>query len=137
MNTILFQKYINKTVLAIISFPKVNQKCIKILKWLHKILAFGYCSSLKPYIALFNFIGLTEMLDKFIKVLQILLNFSNCVSLVVTLKNLLILLPTKIIFTEHRRVHFYKVNLFIIVTTKIKVVAQKKGKSKFSHKCEE
>ena len=137
MNTILFQKYINKTVLAIISFPKVNQKCIKVLKWLHKILPFGYCSSLKPCIALFIFIGLTEMLDKFIKVLQILLNFSNCVSLVVTLKNLLILLPTKIIFTEHHRVHFYKVNLFIIVTTKIKVVAQKKGKSKNSHKCEE
>ena len=137
MNTILFQKYINKTVLATISFPKVNEKCIKILKWLHKILAFGYCSSLKPCIALFIFIGLTEMLDKFIKVLQILLNFSNCVSLVVTLKNLLILLPTKIIFTEHRRVHFYKVNLFIFVTTKIKVVAQKKGKSKNSHKCEE
>ena len=35
------------------------------------------------------------MLNKFIKVLQDLLNFSNCISLVVTLTNLLILLSTK------------------------------------------
>ena len=38
--TILFNKYINKTMLAIISFPKINEKCIKILKYLHKTLVF-------------------------------------------------------------------------------------------------
>ena len=36
--TILFHKYVNKTMLAIINFPKINQKCIKILKCLHKTL---------------------------------------------------------------------------------------------------
>ena len=30
--TILFNKYINMTMLAIINFPKINEKCIKILK---------------------------------------------------------------------------------------------------------
>ena len=56
-------------------------------------------------------------LDTFIKVLQFLLNFSNCVSLVVALTNLLILLPTK----------KYSLDMigFIIVTNKIKVIAQK------------
>ena len=38
--TILFNKYINKTMLAIINFPKINEKCIKILKYLHKTLVF-------------------------------------------------------------------------------------------------
>ena len=37
---ILFNKYINKIMRAIISFPKFNSKCIKILKCLHKILLF-------------------------------------------------------------------------------------------------
>ena len=36
----LFNKYINKIMLAIINFPKIDQKCIKILKCLHKILMF-------------------------------------------------------------------------------------------------
>ena len=36
--TILFNQYINKTMLVIINFPKINEKCIKILKCLHKIL---------------------------------------------------------------------------------------------------
>ena len=37
--TLLFNKYINKTMLAIINFAKINEKCIK-LKCLHKILVF-------------------------------------------------------------------------------------------------
>ena len=36
--TILFNKYINKTILAIINFPKLNEKGIKILKYLDKLL---------------------------------------------------------------------------------------------------
>ena len=39
--TILFNKHINKTMLAIINFPKINKKCIKILKRLHRTLVFG------------------------------------------------------------------------------------------------
>ena len=38
--TLLFNKYINKTMLAIINFAKINEKCIKLLKCLHKILVF-------------------------------------------------------------------------------------------------
>ena len=38
--TILFNIYINKTMLVIIIFPKINEKCIKILKYLHKTLVF-------------------------------------------------------------------------------------------------
>ena len=30
--TISFNKYENKTMLAILNFPKINEKCIKILK---------------------------------------------------------------------------------------------------------
>ena len=33
-------KYTNKTTLAIIHFPKINEKCIKVPKCLHKILVF-------------------------------------------------------------------------------------------------
>ena len=35
---ILFNKYANKTMLVIINFPKINEKRIKVLKCLHKIL---------------------------------------------------------------------------------------------------
>ena len=38
--TILFNIYINKTMLAIIIFPNINEKCIKGLKYLHKTLVF-------------------------------------------------------------------------------------------------
>ena len=38
--TILFNKYMNKTMLSLISFLKVNKKCTKILKYLHKNLVF-------------------------------------------------------------------------------------------------
>ena len=38
--TILFNKYIDKTMLAIISFPKINEKSLKIFKYLHKTLVF-------------------------------------------------------------------------------------------------
>ena len=37
---ILLNKYINETMLAIINFPKINEKCIEILKYLHKTLVF-------------------------------------------------------------------------------------------------
>ena len=37
---ILFNKYTNKTMPAITNFPKINEKYIKILKRLHKILVF-------------------------------------------------------------------------------------------------
>ena len=33
-------KYTDKTMLAIITFPEINEKCIKVLKCLHKILVF-------------------------------------------------------------------------------------------------
>ena len=39
--TILFNKYINKTMLTIITFRKTNEKCIKILKYLQKTLVFA------------------------------------------------------------------------------------------------
>ena len=38
--TILFNKWVNKTMLATINFPKTNEKCIKVLKCLHKTLVF-------------------------------------------------------------------------------------------------
>ena len=38
--TVLFNKYINKAMLSIINYPKFNEKCIKILKYLHKTLVF-------------------------------------------------------------------------------------------------
>ena len=38
--TILYNKYINKTMLSIINFPKINEKCTISLKCLHKILVF-------------------------------------------------------------------------------------------------
>ena len=38
--TILFNKYINKAMLAIINFPKINEKYVKILKYLYKTLVF-------------------------------------------------------------------------------------------------
>ena len=38
--TILFNKYINKTMLAVINFQKINEKSIKIHKYLHKTLVF-------------------------------------------------------------------------------------------------
>ena len=38
--TISFNKYIYKTMFAIINFPKIKDKCIKILKYLHKTLTF-------------------------------------------------------------------------------------------------
>ena len=38
--TILFNKYINKTMLVIINSQKFNEKCIKILKYLLKTLVF-------------------------------------------------------------------------------------------------
>ena len=69
--------------------------------------------------------------------LQVLLNFSNCLSLVVTLTNLLILLLTKKYSLGQGRVHFYKIKLFIIITNKIKVIAQKMSKSKNSRKYED
>ena len=37
---ILFNKYINKRMLAIVNFPKINEKCITILKYLHKTVVF-------------------------------------------------------------------------------------------------
>ena len=40
LKTILFNKHINKTMLAIINSQKINEECIKILKYLHKILVF-------------------------------------------------------------------------------------------------
>ena len=104
--TILFNKYINKTMLAIINFPKINEKCIKILKYLHKTLVFERVNDKNHTIAaiwnnvklsffLYRKFGLTWTLDKLIKMLQVLLNFSNRLSLVVTSTNLLILLLTK------------------------------------------
>ena len=38
--TILFNKYINKTMLAIINVPKMNEKYIRIFKCLHATLVF-------------------------------------------------------------------------------------------------
>ena len=40
VKTMLFNRYKNKTMLSIINFPKINGKCIKILKFLHKTLVF-------------------------------------------------------------------------------------------------
>ena len=33
----LLNKYVNKAILASANFPKLNEKCIKILKYLNKI----------------------------------------------------------------------------------------------------
>ena len=46
-------------------------------------------------------------------------------------------ITNKNIFTQHSRVHFYKIKLFVIITNKIKVIAQKMSKNKNSHKYEE
>ena len=37
---ISFNEYVNKAMLVIITFLKINEKCIKILKCLHKMLDF-------------------------------------------------------------------------------------------------
>ena len=79
---------------------------------------------------------LKEALCKLLQVLQfespcatLTLNLSNCLFFVVTWSNLLMLLPTKIL-TQYGKENFYKINLFIITTNKIKVIAQKKDMSK-------
>ena len=80
-------------MLAVINFPKVNEKCIKILKCLHKAFVFERVNAKNHTIAtvssqtmcccLFFHIKFGLSLDKFIKVLKVLLNFSNYVSLIV------------------------------------------------------
>ena len=120
-------------MLAITNFPKFNENsCTKNTLLQQSEAMYNF---IKMYVFIFTLKSwLKETFDKFIKVLKVekllatlTLNFSSCVILDVTLKNI------KTIFIGHGRMDFCKINLFLIITNKIKFIAQKMSKSKYFH----
>ena len=123
--TILFSKCVNKTMLLITNFRIFNETYIKILKYLQKVLVFGRVNDKKHTItATWNHVWL-PFFAKNIWIKEdhcqlLTLNFSSCVSLIVTLTNLLteVLLITSKILSRHRWVHFWTINLLLIIIIK-------------------